>query len=179
VCVMLGSGEVHHTKKLGEAGVDFARIICIDHAALDHWIHDDSLDGKADFVFWGRDEKLLARVLGAPRITDGYGWTNLTVAEAEAKADEAARKKAQNKWLLAADLRPHSHHFQVLAEARGNKHGAGTLELAGTRLLLFFTSWGDGVFPIYLDTDADNRPIQIRIQLCTSDSSAAMTMINP
>jgi len=178
VAVVLGAGEVHASKKLGEAGVDFARLVLMDHAALDHWQHEDSLDGRADFVFWGRDQVQLAKVMNASRTKDGYGWINLPVAEVEVKADEVARRKASNKWLLATDYRPHSHHFHALAAARRSPLGAGTLELANTKLLLFFTSWGDGVFPIYLDLDADEHPVQIRIQLATLKSYAAMTAVN-
>ncbi len=178
VAVELSGKEVHTSRKLGEAGVDFARLICMDHAALDHWQHEDSLDGKADFVFWGRDEAQLARAMRAKKIDEGYGWLDLSIEEAERKGDEAARLKAENNWLLATDYRPHSHHFQALGAARKNPHGAGTLELAGTRLLLFFTSWGDGVFPIYLDLDSEDHPVQVRIQLATAESNAAMTQVN-
>ena len=171
VSVVLGDGEVHHSKKLGEAGVDFARLVCVDHASLDDWQHDDSLDGLADVMFWGRDEKQLASSMRAPRTKDGYGWSNLTVAAAEAKLMEAERKKAENKWLLATDFRPHSHHFHALAAARANPKGAGEMELGASRMLLFFTSWGDGVYPIYLDTDHEDHPVRVRIQLATEDQA--------
>ncbi|MBS1120028.1 MAG: hypothetical protein H6Q90_2256 [Deltaproteobacteria bacterium] len=177
VAVVLGDGAVASSKKLGEAAVDFGQLICMDHAVIDHWQHEDSLDGRADFVFWGRDAALLAAVVRAPRLEQGYGWTNLTVAEAEAKADEAARRKASNKWLLAAELRPHSHHFQVVAAAHRGPHGAGTLELAGAQILLFSTTWGNGVFPIYQDLGADDQPVQVRIQLATPASQAAMSAV--
>jgi len=181
VAVALGAGEITHSKKLGEAGVDFARLVCMDHAALDAWQHEDSLDGKADVVFWGRDDRVLAHVMNAPRTRDGegYGWTDLPLADAEKKADVIARKKAENKWLLATDFRPHSHHYYALAAARENPNRAGILELAGTRMMLLFTSWGDGVFPIYLDLDHDDQPIQVRIQLATAESNAAMQSVNP
>jgi len=168
--------EATHSRKLGEAAVDFARLICMDRAAIDHWQHEDSLDQLADFVFWGRDEAALAKALGARRLPpgagDGFGWINLPVAEAEAKADRAAELKAEHKWLLATDLRPHSHHFEVLAAARASPSGAGVLEVGGARVMLFFTSWGDGVFPVYLDADQDGRPVRIRIQLAPVESKA-------
>ncbi|MBA3391003.1 MAG: hypothetical protein H0T89_00075 [Deltaproteobacteria bacterium] len=180
VAVLLApAGEIASSRKLGEAAVDFARLVCMDHAALDAWQHEDSLDGLADVVFWGRDDAILGRVMRAPRIQEGYGWSSLPLVEAEAKADEIARKKAENRWLLASDLRPHSHHYYALAAARQNPRGAGTLELAGTRLMLLFTTWGDGVFPVYLDSDHDDRPLQIRIQLATAESNAAMAAVNP
>jgi len=178
VAVELAGGEITHSKKLGEAGVDFARLACIDHAALDAWQHEDSLDGKADIVFSGRDGKVLAHVLNAQRIDDGYGWVDLTVEEAESKADVVARKKAENKWLLASDFRPHTHHFYALKAARQSNTGAGTLEVGGARMMLLLTSWGDGVFPIYLDLDHDDQPVQVRIQLATAESNAAMASVN-
>jgi hypothetical protein len=179
VAITLGAGDITHAKKLGKAGVDFARLVCMDHAALDHWQHEDSLDGLADVVFWGRDAALLAKVMNAPRTTEGHGWVDLPIAVAESKADAIARKKAENKWLLATDFRPHSHHYHALAAARRSPDGAGTLELAGTRLMLLFTSWGDGVFPIFLDLDHDDQPVQVRIQLATAEANAAMAAVNP
>jgi hypothetical protein len=169
---------ITHAKKLGEAGVDFARLVCMDHRALDHWKHEDSLDGRADFVFWGRDAAALAKAIGAPSIKEGHGWTNLPIAEAEAKADKAERIKAERRWLLATDYRPHSHHFHALAAARKSPHGAGTIDVAGAKVCLFFTSWGDGVFPIYLDLDHDDRPVRLRVQLNTDASNAAMHEVN-
>ena len=165
VAVRLGDGQVTHSKKLGEAGVDFARLVCMDHGALDHWQHEDSLDGLADFIFWGRDAAALARAMRAPVAAEGYGWTNLPVAEADAKALEASKIKAENHWLLATDFRPHSHHFHALAAARKSPRQAGTIEVGGAKIVLFVTGWGDGVFPIYTDLDAKDRPVQIRIQL--------------
>jgi hypothetical protein len=179
VSVTLGKGEVAHSKKLGEAGVDFARLVCMDHGALDHWQHEDSLDGRADFVFWGRDAGALAKEMRAPRASEGYGWRNLPVAEAEARGLAAEKLKAKNHWLLATDFRPHSHHFHALAAARKSKQGAATIAVGGAKVCLFFTSWGDGVFPIFLDLDHDDRPVRIRVQLQTADSNAAMMAVNP
>jgi hypothetical protein len=159
--------EVAHARKLGKTAVDFSRLILMDRAAIDHWQHEDSLDQLADFVFWGRDEAQLGKALGARRLPDTqhWGWTNLAVGDAEALADRAAKLKADHKWLLSTDLRPHSHHFDVLAAARASPSGAGVLEVAGARVMVFFTSWGDGVFPVYLDVDQDQQPVQVRIQL--------------
>jgi hypothetical protein len=179
VIVKLADGEVAMSRKLGEAGVDFARLVCMDHGALDAWQHEDSLDGLADFVFWGRDAGELARAVRAPSLKkDGYGWRDLPVAEAEARADAAERLKAKHHWLLATDLRPHSDHHRALAAARRSKQGAGTIEVGGAKVCLFFTSWGDGVFPIYLELDHDDRAIQIRIQLDTADTMRAMRAVD-
>src|SRR5436309_2931493 len=115
-----------------------------------------------------------AKAKRAPETPEGHGWHDLPVADAEAKAIQADRLKAEHHWLLATDFRPHSHHFHALAAARKSKHGAGTIEVGGAKVCLFFTSWGDGVFPIYLDVDSEERPVQVRVQLNTADSNADM-----
>ena len=178
VSINLADGDVHQTKKLGEAGVDFARLACLDLKALDHWKHEDSLDGLADVVFWGRDDAALAKALRAPKTKEGYGWRDLDLMDAESKVMEAEILKAENNWMLNVDFRPHSHHFHALAAARANPAGAGGLVVGGSKMLLFFTSWGDGVFPIYLDLDAEDRPVRVRIQLATAESNAAMQTVN-
>jgi len=178
VSINLADGDVHITRKLGQAGVDFARLACIDFKALDKWQHEDSLDGLADVVFWGRDEGQLAKALRAPKTSEGYGWRDQDMMDAESKVMEAEILKAENSWMVNVDFRPHSHHFHALAAARANSAGAGGLEVGGTKMLLFFTSWGDGVFPIYLDLDAEEKPLRVRIQLATAESTAAMEAVN-
>ena len=165
VVVKLASGVATHAKKLGEAGVDFARLVLMDHAALDEWTHEDTLDGLADVVFWGRDAAAAAKASNAKSLKEGYGWTNLSLDVAEEKALEVDKLKAANKWQMMIDFRPHSHHFYALAEARKNKQGAGTIDVGDAKVCLFFTSWGDGVYPIFVDLDDDNRPLQLRVQL--------------
>jgi hypothetical protein len=167
--------EIAHARKLGEAASDFAALICMDRAAIDHWQHEDSLDQLADVVVSGRDEAALAKAIGAKRLPqiDGYGWTNLPLAEAEAKTDRAAQFKSENKWLVTTELRPHSHHFHALAAARASPSGAGMIEIGGARVLLFSTSWGSGVYPVYLDMDEDGHPIRLRIQLAPAASNAS------
>ncbi len=161
---------IARARKLGDAAADFARLICMDRAAIDHWQHEDSLDQLADFVFSGRDDAALARALGAKRLAagEGHGWHDLPLADAEALADRAAVLKAENRWLVATELRPHSHHFEILGAARASPTGAGVLEVGGARALLFFTSWGEGVFPVFLDLDAEDRAVQVRIQLAAA-----------
>ena len=172
IAIQLGDAPqpVARSRKLGKAASDFARLICMDRAAIDHWQHEDSLDQLADFVFTGRDEAALAKALDARRLAGGtgHGWHDLPIADAEQLADRVAALKAEHKWLVTTELRPHSHHATILDAARASPAGAGVLDVGGARVLLFFTSWGEGVFPVFLDLDASDHPVQVRIQLATA-----------
>jgi hypothetical protein len=170
VAIELEGGDVTHSTKLGESAADFSRLAFIDHAALDSWEGQDSLDGQADCVFSGRDARILAHVMNAPRLEHGYGWTDLPLAEAESKHETIERKRIENKWYLTSELLPHTHRYFALAAAQLSRERAGTLEIAGSRMMLWFTSWNDGVFPIYLDLDHDKRPVQIRVQLAGAET---------
>jgi hypothetical protein len=66
----------------------------------------------------------------------------------------------------------------VLAQARASATGSGELELAGSRTCMFFTSWGDGAFPVFADRDASGKLLRLRVQLQTADSIAAMEQVN-
>jgi hypothetical protein len=64
------------------------------------------------------------------------------------------------------DFRPHSHHWQVMAELRASDHGAAHIEVGGARMLCFVTGeWGDGFYPVHTDHDAEGRLVQVRIVL--------------
>lgn len=153
---------------VGTVLVDWARFAFAD--ALAAWQHDEPADGLADVVFWGRSEAEAAQALAAPRIATagdhGYGWTDLPLEEA------VVHGRAVFDWLdadperkLAVDLRPHSHHWQVMREVRASPTGSGSIEVAGARVLFAMTGRGDGFFPVYADRDAGGRLVAIRIDV--------------
>jgi hypothetical protein len=49
--------SISRSEKVGNVAVDHAWLLIADFDALGAWHHEDSLDGLADFVFWGRDAK--------------------------------------------------------------------------------------------------------------------------
>jgi len=169
---------VAQSVEIGQAVVDCARLMFIDAVALSQWRDDESLDGKADFVFWGRDAALLAAAIGAEELDEGFGWRDLDVEECVRRGTEAERVKEERGWKLATDYRPHTHHYSVLAQARASATESGVLDLAGSRLCMFFTTWGDGVFPVFRDVAADGTLVRLRIQLETSAAVEAMALVN-
>lgn len=179
VIIELDDAPVAGREDVGEAIVDHGRLLLADESNAEKWVHSDCIDGKADFVFWGRDAAALAQAVGAPALAEGeFGWRDLDVDEIVARGTAAEERKEAEGWKLATDFRPHSHHWQALEQARAATTGAATIDVGDLRVCLFFTTWGDGTFPVTVDVAADGHPVRIRIQLRTDDSEAAMAEVN-
>ncbi len=176
-CIRLVAGDVPvaETRELARIGVDNARFVFADADALNAWVHEESIDGLADVVFWGRDEDSVAAEFGAARTgtpgDDVYGWLNLPLAEAYDRAVALQdRRGAEPARMFAFDFRPHSHHWQVMAGVRGSAHEAATIEVGGARLMFAMTSMGDGFFPVHVEVDAEGAVVAIEVTV-TGDES--------
>jgi hypothetical protein len=158
--------------RLGHIGVDWARFVFADADALGGWVHDESIDGLADVVFWGRDEEDVAEEFGADRTgTPGeentFGWLNLPLRDAYVRAVELdERRTSTPERRFAYDFRPHSHHWQVMADVRASEYEAATIDVGGAPMLFATTSVGDGFFPVRVHHDSNGAlaTIQITVQ---------------
>jgi len=116
-CVWLecsSDGEVARHELAGIVAVDEARLMFIDVDALSLWQHEQPLDGRADFVFWGRDAERAAHAAGAAELGNGqWGWVDLPVREAVQRGIEVEELREQQGCQFATDFRPHSHHYLV------------------------------------------------------------------
>ncbi len=111
--------------RLGLLSNQWDRVLLADLDALDLWQQDTPLDGRADLVFWGPDARSTARAEQAPRHGSAWGWADLPWREARRRAgrlEQLARR-------LEVDLRPHSHHWRVLEDARRSPMASATLSL--------------------------------------------------
>jgi hypothetical protein len=168
VLVMVAPGVVARSERVGEVIVDFARVLFIDDAARAHWNHDGSLDGRADYVFWGRDAAALAAVVGAPALagsTGDHGWVDAPLDDVLRHGERTEAERQARGLRVATDFRPHSHHWQALEDVRRSAHGAGVVDVDGARACLWMTSWGDGIFPVFRDVDASGALLRVRVQL--------------
>ncbi|MFT3837465.1 MAG: hypothetical protein QM723_10770 [Myxococcaceae bacterium] len=171
------AGKTARTIEAGSVPVDFARLMFIDSAAVARWEHEQPTDGRADFVFWGRDAAQAAAQTNAPKLSDGqFGWVDLEVAAAvtHGRAVEALRGPLK----FATDFRPHSHHFHLLAQMRGTSTESGTLEVGGARCCGFFTQWGDGVFPVRTELDSEGGLVRIVVELGTKEAVRNLRAVN-
>lgn len=167
--------EVVHTEQVGHVMVDEARLMFADADAVGAWKQDEPLDGKADFVFWGRDAEEAAEHTGAGPLSEGqWGWLDLPVHEAAERAEEMARLCADNDWKMARDFRPHSHHHAIMSRVRASETDSGTIEVGGARMTTFMTSWGDGLYSVLRELDAEGRLVRIRVDLGNEETVKRM-----
>jgi hypothetical protein len=155
-------------------GVDYARLLVADVDALGAWQHEKSLDGLADYIFWGRDAEPAAHALDAPRLGQSeFAWTNVREAFAQERglAVEDYRKEQDLKF--ATDYRPHSHHWNVMNPTRESSTESGMTDVGGATVCNFMTSWGDGRFEVCRDVGESGKLVQIRIEFCETDTATA------
>ncbi|MFI6211371.1 hypothetical protein ACIBCD_05195 [Nocardia brasiliensis] len=168
--IIFSDSAVASVRRLGSVGIDHARFAFADAAALDAWEHELSIDGLADVVFWGLHRDEIADEFESPRTgvpgDDTYGWRDIPVAEAYAKAVALhERRNRAPERRFAVDFRPHSHHWQVMAGVRAAEHEAATVDVGGARILFAMTSVGDGFFPVQLELDDHGAPVGLRISI--------------
>jgi hypothetical protein len=158
--------SISRSEKVGDVAVDYARLLIADFDALGAWCHEDSLDGLADYVFWGRDAEKVAQALNAPLLAPNeFGWTNLSQALAQERGIATEEYTQNHNLKLATDYRPHSHHWQVMEATRNSVTESGTTIVGGEMVCNFMTTWGDGIFEVYRDLAKFDELVQIRIEL--------------
>jgi hypothetical protein len=160
--------------EVGLVGVDYARILIADVDALGNWKHNVSLDGMADFLFWGRDAERIAAILKAPRVGDReFGWVDVPIEAAVKNGTAVQDYRDEHSLKVAADYRPHSHHWQVMKPIReNNPTESSTTEIDGEKVCNFMTTWGDGLFQVYRDLDDSGELVQIRIEMETMPTAS-------
>lgn len=144
--VSVSDEAVVATRRVGDVGVVWARLVLGDLNALGHWVHDGALDGRADVAFWGRDADEAAKCFEPMRLDhEGagiFGWEDLPLKEAEELYLRVEAWQADGGHGLVADFRPHSHHYYVMRQVRGSETESGVLTVGGADVLGFLTTWG-------------------------------------
>jgi hypothetical protein len=142
-----------------------------DADALGAWQHDEPIDGLADFVIWGADAAKVAARCRLPALPDEqWGFLNRPVREMARRAETVERMKGRYGWRFACDFRPHSHHWQAMSQVRVSATDSGTVEVGGARMCVWMTSWGDGLFPVYLDRDSAGQLLRVRVEVGNPDT---------
>jgi len=167
VSIEVSQERVESSLQVGYVGVDYGLILLGDADALSGWRHFEPLDGLYDVAFWGLVGEAASVALAAPPLPDGWGWRDIGPDEAK------QRMQRVRSWLgpdspigrLALELRPHSHFYRVMEQIRLGPPEVGALALDGAALCGLSTSWGDGLFPIWVDIDKAGAVVAIRLEL--------------
>ncbi len=167
VSIEVTEKSVESSVQIGYVAVDHGLILLGDADALGSWRHFEPLDGLYDFAFWGVAGESVSGALAAPPLPDGWGWRDIGLDEAKQRMQDV------RSWLgpgspigrLALELRPHSHFYQVMEQIRSGAPEVGALALDGAALLGLSTSWGDGLFPIWVDRDQAGAVVAITLEL--------------
>ncbi len=176
VTLVVREGAVARSERFAHAAVDWSRILLVDLDAVGRWQHDESLDGRADFAFWGRDAEEVARRTGAAALDDeAFGWRDLPIEDAVEHGMRVEDLCAREELLLATDFRPHSHHYHLMEQVRAS--GTGTVLLGPACAFGFSTTWGDGFFDLHRILDRDGNLLSIRIELATDERRAMMRQL--
>jgi hypothetical protein len=167
------------TIELGSVPVDMARLGLMDVAAVEHWNEAEPADGRADVVFWGLHEEEVAKRVEASKLDDDtYGFVDLPVRDAVLVGQRLDGLRREGELRFAFDFRPHTHPFFLLAQIRDSASESGVIDVGGHAMCGFMTTWGDGVFPVTVDVDAENQPIRCTITLATEEAIENMRAVN-
>jgi hypothetical protein len=169
VTIEVRPGEAARSEQLGHVLVDEARLLASDVDALGAWDDHTPQDGLADVVFWGPLAAEVAREVGAgsvrnPGEEDLWGWLDLPLEEA-LERDARVRALRSEERKFGVDFRPHTQHWDLMRQVRGSRTDSGILDLDGSRVCLFMTSWGDGAFPVHADLDTGGNLLRVRMEV--------------
>lgn len=170
--------RIHESVEVSSVGVDWARLMFIDVDSLSAWRHEEAADGKADFLFWGRDAEHVAAKTNAPRVSPSvFGWTDLDIDTAVERGTAIEGMKSPT-LKFATDFRPHSDHYRLLEQMRASATESGTHQVGAAKCCAFFTLWGDGFFPVWVDLNEQREVVQVRINLGTETAIRNLQSVN-
>ncbi len=178
ITLVASDRAVAKSERFAYAGVDWARLMFVDLDAVGLWKHETPMDGLADFAFWGRDAAVVAARTNAVELEPGvFGWRDQAVQAAVDRGMEVEQVREREQLKFATDFRPHSHHYQLMQQVRASSTESGIVTIGDARACGFATTWGDGIFDLYRNLDAEGRLVSVRIELGTEQRRTLMRQL--
>ena len=166
--VVQENAEVARTDRVAGITVEHGELLFAGLEPLGHFRMWTSLDGLADYVFWGEDAARVAQESGAQSLgRDLFGWKDLPEDQVTGKARPLQSRIEQEGLRLVVDYRPHCNLERLHAQVRERESEFGQLVLGGARVVGGSTRWGDGVFEVSRHFDAGGRLIRVSVELGT------------
>ncbi len=162
-------------ERIGEVAVEHGELLFVGQGPLGAFRMWDSLDGLADFVFFGRDAALLAPRVGALRL-DGetFGWRDVPMSEIGTHARATQERVASERLEVVVDYRPHCNLERLNAQIRESPERAGRLSLDGARAVGCDNRWGDGSFDVVVLRDRAGKIARVRVVLETAARATSL-----
>lgn len=158
--------------------VEHGQVIFADLEAFGQFRMWESLDGLADFIFWGKDAKVIAEKFQAPQLDDQqFGWLNVPDAQMHRYAQPVQAWIASQKLRAGVDYRPHCNLERLNAQIRDKELESGQLELAGAKVCGLRNRWGDGIFTVIRDLDARGSLIRVRLDVGNEETQARLRRV--
>lgn len=155
--------------------VEHGQLICADLDAFGQFRMWEPIDGLADFVFWGKDAPSIAEKFQANEFEGGhFGWRDVPDAEVHRYAQPVQDWIASRKLYAGVDYRPHCNLEKLNAQIRETELESGRLDLAGSRVCGFGNRWGDGIFTVIRDLDAQGRLVRIRLDVGNEETQSRL-----
>lgn len=146
--------------------VDHGQFACIDLDVLEAFSAMRSLDGKADYVFWGADAEALAEEFGARQLNEKeFGWKDIPESDVGQHAKPIQGAVKDRGLRVGIDYRPHCHVEAINRQVRSQPSRAGEIRVGDHRVCGFDNRWGDGIFGVFRDVDAQGHLVRIRIDV--------------
>jgi hypothetical protein len=158
--------------------VEHGQMICADLEAFGAFRMWETLDGLADFVFWGKDALAIAEKFQASRLDDcNFGWVNVPDARMHTYAQPVQDWIKSQRLHAGVDYRPHCNLEKLNAQIRDRELEAGQLELAGAQACGFRNRWGDGIYTVIRDFNAGGRLVRIRLDVGNEETQSRLRRV--
>jgi hypothetical protein len=172
------TAEMARAEEVEGIMVDHGQLLFAGLGPLGQFRAGESLDGLADYVFWGRDAEPLATAVGAEDLGDEeFGWTDLPVEEIGARARAVESAIEAEELAVGVDYRPHCHLETLNAALRQNDEDAAEIVLDGSRLVGCGNRWGDSIFSVSRLFDDGGNVVRIRVHLGTDERQKMMARL--
>ncbi len=158
--------------------VEHGQLLCSDLEAFGEFRMWESLDGLADFVFWGEEAVGVAAVFQAAKLGEReYGWKDLPIEEIDQHAQAVQNHIEKNGLNVGVDYRPHCNLEKLNRQIRENDLEAGQVLLGQAKTCGFSNRWGDGIFEVVRDFDSTGRLIRIRLDVGSEKTQTLMRAV--
>jgi hypothetical protein len=157
---------IERTTTVAGVMVDHGQLMVAGLRALGGFRMWESLDGLADYVFWGADASKLAQEVGASRIeAEMFGWLDVPIDDVGQLAQPLQARVAKEGWAVGVDYRPHCNLERMNAVMRASPEDTAEIEVEGDRVVGFGNRWGDGIFDVARLEDGRGRCARVRLEV--------------